>query len=153
MRKCVLHTQTGLCVNIIDDLDNTYTAPDGYSVAPDNTGEIYWYWDGDNWYNPTDKYFNAYLGSPVANTPDVSSEDETVATTFYVRQKIEDYINNVFLKSFVLDGGSFTDGAATTLIDAGYFDDTGGNLTADLLATLFDNSGGNLTSDVDAGTF
>lgn len=151
--KCILHTQTGLCVNIIDDQTDTYTAPDGYSVAPDNTGQIFWYWDGDNWYNPTNQYYNAYLGSVQADTPDVSSEDNSVATTFYVRQKIEDYINNIFLPNLILDGGDFADAAASVTYDAGLFDDTGSNLSGNLHATLFDDTGGTLTSNVHADTF
>lgn len=151
-RKCILHTQTGLCVNIVDDQNDNYVPPNGYSIAPDNTGEIYWYWDGDNWNNPSAAYFNAYLGSALADTPDVSDESNAVATTAYVTQKIKDYLA-VTLSNIILDGGLFTDSATSVTYDAGFFDDTGSNLSGDLLATLFDNTGGNLTSNVDAGTF
>lgn len=151
--KCILHTQTGLCVNIIDDPTDTFIPPDGYSVAPDNTGTFYWFWDGDNWVNPYEKYFNSYLGFASAETVDVSDESNAVATTFYVAQKIQDYINNTLLQNITLDGGAFDDPATIALTDAGYFNDTGGNLSADLQSPLFDDTGGNLSTNVDGGSF
>lgn len=151
--KCIIHTETGLCVNIIDDPEDSYTAPEGYSIAPDNTGTFYWYWDGDNWINPYENYLNGYLGYPIAETPDITDESNSVATTFYVRQKIQDYIENEWLPTATISGGSFSDAAVVASYDAGSLDGTGGNLTGDLTSPDFSNSGGNLSGDINGGTF
>lgn len=154
-RACVIFEPTGLCTNTIDiDEGTTYTPPNEYYYIIDYTGQIGWTWDGGSWSKPTDILINAYLeGDPTAETPSTDNETNRLATTFYVRQKIEDYINNVFLPNLILDGGSFADAAASVTYDAGFFDDTGSNLSGDLTATLFDDTGGNLTSNVHADTF
>lgn len=153
MRKCIVFAPTNLCVNVIEDPDNTYTPPDGYYVPDDNTGNIYDYWTGVNWFRQTDILISAYITNGTTNAPDLNDETDRIPTTFWVRREIQDYIQNVFLPNFVLDGGEFGDAAIALTYDAGYFNDTGSNLDTSLEATLFDDTGGNLTSDIHASTF
>lgn len=154
-RACLIFQPTGLCTSIIDIDDGvTYTPPNNYYYIIDDEGQVGWTWNGIGWVKPTDILIDAYLeGNPTTETPNLQDESLCVPNTFWVKQKIQDYLNNVFLPNLVLDGGAFTDAAASVTYDAGYFDDTGSNLSDDLEATLFDNTGGNLTSDITAGTF
>lgn len=154
MKKCIVFAPTNICINVINDPEDTYTPPDGYYVPNDDTGEIYDYWTGVNWYKPRDILINAHLdGYPTVNTPDLNDESQVIPNTFWVRREIQDFVFNQFLPTFILDGGSFSEIYSGATYDAGYFDDTGENLTADLVSPVFDDTGGNLTTNIDAGTY
>lgn len=155
-RACLIFKPTGLCTAIIDiDEGTTYTPPNQYYYILDLEGQVGWTWLGLQWKKPTDILINAYLeGEPTTDTPeDINDESLRVPNTFWVGQKIQDYVQNAFLPNLVLDGGAFTDAAVSVTYDAGNFDNTGSNLNASLEATLFDNTSGNLSSNIDASTF
>lgn len=49
-RQCVIVTSSGLCEYIVEeDPVYPYAAPSGYSLAPDNTGEVGDTWNGSVW--------------------------------------------------------------------------------------------------------
>lgn len=149
-RGCLIFQPTNLCTSIIDIDEGTIYTPDPYYYYIINyEGQVGWTWDGINWIKPTNVLKDAYLeGSPTTDTPDLQDEGLRVPNTFWVREKIQDYIDNVWLVNGILDGGSFSDPAPTILLNAGYFDDTGINLSDDISSPVFNNTGGNLTADI-----
>lgn len=151
MRGCVIYEQTDVCVNVIEytSLDDLVLGED-YYLAPDNTGEIGWTWTGTGWRTPQDFWTNVTLyGTTRAPTPDFGADDERIANTFWVNQRLTSYLAD---ESFTIHGGSFGDVDVVTY-NAGRFDGAGSNLTGDLISPIFNGTGGNLTSDIDGGAF
>jgi hypothetical protein len=54
IRACVINSDTGYCENIINLDDDGIFVPykQGIEIAPDNSGEIGWIWNGSNWIEP-----------------------------------------------------------------------------------------------------
>lgn len=154
-RACLIFEPTGLCTNIIDiDEGTTYTPPTEYYYVIDYSAQIGWTWDGGSWSKPTDILIDAYLeGNPTTETPELDNESLRVPNTFWVAQKINDYINNVWLPTATIDGGSFSDAAIAATYNAGDLDGNNTNLSGDLTSPDFSNSGGNLSGDINGGTF
>lgn len=152
MRGCVIYAPTNICVNVIEydnlsDLDLS----NAYYLAPDNTGEIGWTWTGSGWITPQTFWTDVQLyGVPTAPTPDPDADDTRIATTFWVRQFVASYLAD---EEYTLDGGDYADAASVIIYNAGRYNGTGSNLTADLLSPLYNGTGGNLSSDINGGAF
>jgi len=155
MRGC-LTGPTGICVNVVEyESALDLVLPDGVTLAIDNTGEIGWIWNGAAWVTPSDTFNNlALTGTPLAPTPAPEVVSDQVATTSFVDQKIADVLALYFGDEFALNGGSYGDvDGVITLYNAGRYSGALNNLAADLESPIYDDTGGNLTADIDAGAY
>lgn len=145
----------GLCINVIEYSSIDDLILDGVSLAPDNTGEIGWTWSGARWVTPSDVFNDLELtGLSVAETPALNLIGDYVATTAWVNQKIAETLYAYFGAEFSLNGGAYSDAdGIITLYNAGRYDGTLNNLTADLDSPIYDGTGGNLVADIDAGAY
>lgn len=152
MRGCLVYAATNVCTAVIEYTSvNDLVIADGFYLAPDSTGEVGWTWTGSSWVTPTSFWTDVRLyGTPRAPTPDTEAADDQIATTFWVRNFVSSYLAD---EDYLLDGGDYGDAASLVIYNAGRYNGTGNNLTADLLSPLYDGTGGNLSGDIDGGTF
>lgn len=140
MRLCLIGAVTGVCAAVLEvESYDEFPIADGYVLAPDDTGEMGWTWDGSRWRSPEEIWNDANLtGTPRASAPTIGQADDQVATTFFVGETVAAMLETYFV---------------TSSYDEGDMDGAGSNFAFDLDEGDMDGVGSNFAFDVDEGTF